>query len=129
MPQASFLKEKRDPNGDYSAEFERVWSWHPRGGKRTAFKAFLKACPKKITIDELEKKLGMYVQSLADGFRGAHLSTWLNGEHWESNLGGTGKSGYKPPRFYEDGFSNSGLTPIKNPLKRTLDEAADEAGT
>ena len=120
MTQKSFFGEtRRDPTGPYSDDFELVWNLHPRGGKRTAFKAFLNAVPKKIALDELVKKLNEYVWDLKDGFRGAHLSTWLNGEHWESNLGGTGTSGYRPPKFYRSEWENDeGLTPIVNPLRR-----------
>lgn len=76
-----------DPNGPYTDDFEKLWRIHSRGGKRTAFKAYLKAA-RKITHAELETFLRGYVGQLNNGFRGAHLSTWLNGEQWHETLEG-----------------------------------------
>jgi hypothetical protein len=107
-----------DPNGPYTANFEMVWGLHRKGGKRSAFKAWLKAVPKPgFDLDDVVLKLNNYVHETDHEYQ-AHLSSWLNGEHWEENIGGTGESGYRPPKFYSpDWVDDTGLTPIKNPLK------------
>ena len=67
---------------DYTPEFERLWSLHRRGGKRPAFRAFLRVIPRKITQAEVETFLESYLDRTDDQYT-AHLSTWLNGEYWE----------------------------------------------
>lgn len=72
-----------DPNGAYTPAFDELWRIHPQGGKRPAFKAYLKAVPSKISQAEAMTFLEHYREGLRDGFGGAHLSTWLNQEYWE----------------------------------------------
>jgi hypothetical protein len=79
-------ERKANGEGSYSPEFERLWSLHRRGGKPAAFKAYLKAVPDKISHEDAEEHLLAYLDSRRDGFRGAHLSTWLNQEYWEQDL-------------------------------------------
>lgn len=73
-----------DPEGDYTEEFEAVWSIHARGGKRPAFRAFLKAVPSKVGLHRLIEALTAYSRRVDArvGFDGAHLSTWINQEMW-----------------------------------------------
>jgi hypothetical protein len=69
--------------GPYTDGFERLWRLHPRGGKRGAFRAYLKVVPQGVTQAEAERCLALYVGRLRRDFRGAHLSTWLNQEYWQ----------------------------------------------
>ncbi len=70
--------------GEYTPDFETFWKIHPVGGKRPAFKGFLKAIPEKVSRAEAETFLWAYRdRKVDDQFDGCNLSTWLNQEYWE----------------------------------------------
>lgn len=74
------------PGGEYTPKFCALWGAHPHGGKRSAWKAYIKAVPVKVRFAVISSSLESYHASLRDGFRGANLSTWINGEQWEEIL-------------------------------------------
>lgn len=86
VPQTNGTPPRPDPNGSYSEPYENLWaaSPGPKGGKRDGFKAYLKAVPVKITHADLAYLWLVYRESRGEGFDGLHLSTFINGEHWES---------------------------------------------
>lgn len=90
-------RRKWSHHRDYTEDFEEVWGLHRRGGKRAAFKAYLKAVPDKVSHVDLALSLMQYVDSLRDGFQGANLSTFINQEYWEQDFGNPGPSG--PPEL------------------------------
>lgn len=80
--------KRPDPDGDYTAAFEELWrvpldAGKRPGGKRAAFKAYLKAVPKKVSHAHVLGCLRSYVHGLERDFNGANLSTWLNQAYWE----------------------------------------------
>ena len=78
---------------DYTAAFEEVWAVHPRGGKRPAFDAYRKALKaKRITHGMLVERLGAYVATFHNGFRGAALHRWIRDEQWHERLDGGGEN-------------------------------------
>jgi len=84
-------KEKKD-NKDkkktvYPENFEKLWAIHRKGGKKEALKAYEKA--KKDDLPDLDTLIKILKSHKAywekSGFE-YHLSTWLNGGHWESDI-------------------------------------------